>query len=87
MTFLLIFIVIVEVTHYHEALFVGTLCFAYVLHIFWGQDKPQKQIKYSLKFFKPFLFGTIGAAINFDEMEFSLIPLAILVIMSALFVR
>lgn len=81
------FIAIVEKFHYYEALFIATLTMWYVLHQIWGDDKPRKDLMKLLKLSKPFLFGTIGAAIKFEDIEVSLIPLALLVIFSALAVR
>lgn len=82
-----IFIAIVEKLHAHEALFVATLAFTYVLHQIWKEDKPQKELIKCLKVSKPFLFGTIGAAIKFEDIEFSMFPTALAIIVVALLVR
>ena len=82
-----IFLFIVEKYHIHEALFIATLAFAYVVHQIWKDDKPQKELQKCLKISKPFLFGTIGAAIKFEDIELSLFPMAILIILVALLVR
>ena len=84
---LVIFITIVHFTHYYESLFVCTLTFAYVLHLIWKDEKPQKQMHWVLKFMKPFLFGTIGAAIKIDELKPEVIPYAILIVSCGLIIR
>jgi len=57
------------------------LFFGYMLNVFWKERKPSVELAILWKFMCPFLFGTIGAAIDLKKLEFYLIPKSLLIIL------
>jgi len=58
-----------------------------MLNVFWKADKPKKHLATLWKFMQPLLLGTIGAAIKISKLDFSLIPKALLILISGLIIR
>ncbi|CAI2364810.1 unnamed protein product [Moneuplotes crassus] len=77
---LALFVTGVELSGFHESLYICVLFFGYMLNVLWGEKKPDAYLGFIWKYMSPFLFGTIGAAIDLGDLEFDIVPKAILVI-------
>lgn len=84
---LTIIIVAVELSGFVESRYICVLLFGYMLNNFWGNNKPDYYLSIIWTYMSPFLFGTIGAAINLDQLEFSVVPLSIAIIVTGLIFR
>lgn len=64
------FVVVSEAAKVHEAKFVGIIMFGYMCFRYWGvHGKPEKILANLWTCMTPFLFGTIGAALKFDDID------------------
>lgn len=67
-----LFIVITSVFNFPEAKYVGIITFGYMCYRWWGvAGKPEHLLANIWTLFTPFLFGSIGAALKFDEIDAS----------------
>jgi solute carrier family 9B (sodium/hydrogen exchanger), member 1/2 len=55
-----------------EAKYVFIIFFGYQCYQQWGEDKPEHELGIFWMFCQPFLFGTVGAAVQFEKLEGSL---------------
>jgi NhaP-type Na+/H+ or K+/H+ antiporter len=69
-----------EVIKFHESKFIAVIFFGYFCHRSWKTNKPDKQLAVAWNFFKPFLFGTVGAAVKINEIESDTVGIALLII-------
>ena len=63
------FVIAGEESTFHNAKYIACLSFGYVCNRMWGDAKPAKQIADCWFFIQPFLFGTIGAALVFAQLN------------------
>jgi NhaP-type Na+/H+ or K+/H+ antiporter len=70
-----------EVIGFHESKYIAVIFFGYFCHRSWKENKPDSQLAVAWEFFKPFLFGTVGAAVKLDEIDSGTIGQAILIIL------
>jgi hypothetical protein len=56
----MLFVIIEEHAHSHDAKYLGALSFGYTCFRIWGNDKPAKEIAWFWFFVQPCLFGTVG---------------------------
>lgn len=64
------FVVLSEVLKVPEAKYVGIITYGYICYRWWGvSGKPEHLLAEIWTLFTPFLFGTIGAALKFDEID------------------
>jgi NhaP-type Na+/H+ or K+/H+ antiporter len=62
----MIFVIIANASHAHDAKYIGALSFGYTCFRFWGTDKPAKEIAWFWFFLQPLLFGTVGGQLLFS---------------------
>lgn len=58
-----------------------------MLNRFLGDAKPKKELAKIWTLIQPFLFGSIGAAIKIKDLNFSLIPLALVILICGIISR
>jgi NhaP-type Na+/H+ or K+/H+ antiporter len=63
------------------------LLFGYTSFRVWGEDKPNPQLVQAWFFIQPFLFGIVGASLDFHKMDSSLLGYSVVVILVGLIVR
>lgn len=56
-----------------EVKFVAIIFFGYMCYRKWGDDKPEHELAVFWMFCQPFLFGSVGAAVLFTNIEPSMI--------------
>jgi len=79
--------IVAEVTTFKESKFVGIIFFGYMCFQVWGEDKPEDELAFIWMFCQPFLFGTVGAAVQFKDIDPSTLGTGILVIFIGLAFR
>lgn len=72
--------IISEVTHFPESKFIFIIFFGFMCFRAWGEDKPEHELAIFWMFCQPFLFGTVGAAVLFSNIEPSMIGKGLAVI-------
>lgn len=70
-----------------ESKYIGIITFGFVCFNMWGEKKPDKELATFWKICQPFLFGTIGASVQFANMDGSVVGKALGVILIGLFFR
>jgi len=65
--------VISEVTKFYEAKFVCIIFFGFMCYRYWGEDKPEHELSLVWMICEPFLFGSVGAAVLFSQIEPSML--------------
>ena len=73
--------VLSEVSGFHESKFVGIIFFGWACFYNWGHDKPEKPLAILWMGFQPFLFSSVGAAIQFKDIDPSMLGSAIVIIL------
>lgn len=76
-----------ELTAFHESKFVGVVIFGYFCSRVWKQYKPEHKLETVWNVLTPFLFGTIGAAVRFKEVQTEVIGKAVAIILIGLLFR
>lgn len=56
-----------------ETKFVAVIFFGYMCYRKWGENKPEHELAVFWMFCQPFLFGTVGAAVLFSNIEPSMV--------------
>jgi len=59
--------IITEVTEFYEAKYIAVIFYGFFAKLEWGDEKkdlPKKELKVVWRICGPFLFGSIGAAVN-----------------------
>merc|ERR1711957_1002611 len=79
--------IVAEVTTFKESKFVGIIFFGYMCFQVWGEDKPEEELALIWMFCQPFLFGTVGAAVQFKDIDPNTLGTGILVIFIGLACR
>lgn len=74
------FPIVCSVIHVSQAKYVGIIFFGYGTQRVWGENRPTEILAKIWKFYQPFLFGTIGAAILFRDAKASTIGNALIII-------
>ena len=64
-----------------ESKYVLIIFYGYQCYQQWGEDKPEHELAIFWMFCQPFLFGTVGAAIQFDKIQGSVIGYGFAVIL------
>lgn len=64
-----------------EAKFVFIIFYGYQCYMQWGEAKPEHELGVFWMFCQPFLFGTVGAAVQFEKITPSVIGFAFAVIL------
>jgi hypothetical protein len=77
---LIVIIAAVELSGFVESRYIWVLLFGYMLNNWWGKNKPDAYLGFVWTCMSPLLFGSIGAAIDFSELDFSYVPLSITII-------
>lgn len=70
-----------EVLHVPEAKYVFIIFFGYQCFQAWGEHKPEEAMGSFWMFCQPFLFGTVGAAVQFSVIKGSVVGYGLIVIM------
>jgi len=63
------FPIVSEITTFRESKSVGIIFFGYACYRVWGEDKPEHELGHIWRFCQPCLFGTIGAAVQFKDID------------------
>ena len=79
--------IVAEVTTFKESKFVGIIFFGYMCFRMWGEDKPEEELGKIWMFCQPLLFGTVGAAVQFKDIDPTTLGPGILVIFIGLTCR
>jgi NhaP-type Na+/H+ or K+/H+ antiporter len=74
-------------TGFEESKYIGIITFGFVCYKVWGDKKPDQELAKFWKICQPFLFGTIGASVQFDSMDGSVVGYALLLICIGLIFR
>jgi len=61
--------IVAQITTFEESKFVGIIFFGYACFRAWGEDKPEAELGQIWMFCQPFLFGTVGAAVQFKDID------------------
>ena len=72
--------VVTELTHFHEAKYVAVIFYGYFTKLEWHKDDPDEDLMAVWKIGKPFLFGSIGAAVDISVIKFSYVISSFLII-------
>jgi len=72
--------VVCEAVEFYEAKFVCIIFFGYMCFMQWGEDKPEEELGVFWMFCQPFLFGSVGAAVLFSNIDASILGYSIAVI-------
>ena len=64
-----------------EAKYIFIIFYGYQCYQQWGENKPEKELAIFWMFCQPFLFGTVGAAVQFSVISPSVIGWGVIVIM------
>lgn len=72
---------ICHVLHVPEAKYVFIIFYGYQCFQMWGEDKPEHELGIFWMFCQPFLFGTVGAAVQFSVIKGEVVGLGLLTIM------
>ena len=78
---------VTHILEFQESKYVGIIFYGYVCFRIWGKEKPDKYLGIFWKFCRPFLFGSIGASIQFSKIETHIFGKSIIVILCGLIVR
>eukprot|EP00347_Sterkiella_histriomuscorum_P004939 403358501 len=65
------FILAGDMSTFTNSKFIACLSFGYTCFRFWGADKPSKELGTIFWYIQPFLFGTVGAALQFSQIQAS----------------
>lgn len=65
-----------NIPNWKNPLYIGVLAMGYTLYKFWGNNKPQRLLKWTMWILLPFLFGTIGAEVNTKILKSSMVGYA-----------
>jgi len=69
LAFAVIVPIIWEIIDFPEAKYICIIFFGWMCHVWWKHDKPERELTLVWIFFQPFLFGTVGASVKFDEIN------------------
>ena len=75
------FVIIAQITRFHEAKYIAVIVYGYICYRMWGEEKPEHELATVWLFFMPFLFGSVGASIRLDKIKGSDIFKGLLVIL------
>jgi NhaP-type Na+/H+ or K+/H+ antiporter len=78
---------VAEWTTFVESKFVGIIFFGYMCFKLWGEEKPEHALGQIWMFCQPLLFGTVGAAVLFENINPSELGTGIIIIMIGLCFR
>lgn len=78
---------VAEFTHFEESKFVGIIFFGYATSRVWGHDKPEEELGTIWMFCQPILFGSVGAAVQFNKIRAADLSLGIPIILIGLTFR
>lgn len=81
------FIIICEVIKANQSKYVGVIAYGYVCFRVWGNDKPKKELALIWNYMTPFLFGSIGAAVQFKIIDGSVISKSIGLVFIGVIIR
>ena len=88
MSIILIINVLTEVTHFYEAKYIAVIFYGFFAKEEWGKKEiPEDELKSVWKVCMPFLFGSIGAAVNLSLIEPSTIWVSCVVVILGEFMR
>lgn len=83
-----LFVVLSEVFKVPEAKYIGIITYGYICFRWWGvSGKPEHLLAEIWVLFTPFLFGTIGAALKFDEIDGGVILPGIFIVVLGIVTR
>ena len=81
------FVIAAEKSGWKESKYIAALFFGYTSFRLWGAQKPNTQLATFWFYVQPFLFGTVGASLNFKKIDSSLLGYSVVCIICGLFVR
>lgn len=76
-----------EHSTFHESKFVGIIFFGYMCFKIWGEEKPEHALGQIWMFCQPWLFGTVGAAVIFSDIDVNSLGVGLLIIFIGLVFR
>lgn len=76
-----------EYSTFVESKFVGIIFFGYMCFRIWGEEKPEHALGQIWMFCQPLLFGTVGAAVLFNNINGSDLGIGIVIIFIGLVFR
>ena len=80
--------ILTEVTHFYEAKYIAVIFYGFFAKNEWGKKNiPENELKSVWKVCMPFLFGSIGAAVDLDLIEPSIVWISFVVVVLGEFMR
>jgi len=79
--------IVSNVIHAKSAKYLGSLIFGYTCYRVWGEDKPSANLYKIWFYMQPFLFGTVGAQLQFKLLTGNQIGKAFIIIICGLIAR
>ena len=76
-----------HIAGFEESKYIGIIFMGYVCNRVWGEAKPNSHLAFFWKLCCPLLFGTIGASVEFSEIEIHIFGYSIIVISVSLLFR
>eukprot|EP00347_Sterkiella_histriomuscorum_P005826 403355123 len=74
------FVLAGDMSTFTNSKFIACLSFGYTCFRFWGDLKPSKELGTVFWYIQPFLFGTVGAALQFSQIKASDVGYSLLII-------
>ena len=78
---------ITHALNFEDSKYVGVIFYGYCTYRVWGKEKPDDLLKEFWKLCGPFLFGTIGASVQFSKIDGEIFGYSVLVILVGLSLR
>lgn len=72
---------------FHESAYIGIITFGYACYQVWGENKPDAYLANVWVICQPFLFGTIGASVQFSQISGSIVGNGLLILFICLVFR
>lgn len=69
-----------ELTGLHESKYLSIIIFGYMCRQGWGNERPDHYLNVLFSYITSFLFGTVGAAMVFADIDTSVLGYAFLII-------
>ena len=69
-----------ELSGLHESKYLSVIIYGYMCRQGWGHDRPDHYLNVLFSYITPFLFGTVGAAMVFADIDTGVLGYAFLII-------
>lgn len=86
-TLAILFTIVCEIIKAKQSKYVGVIAYGYVCFRVWGNEKPKKELAYIWNYMTPFLFGTVGASLQFSIIDGSVIANSIWILFVGVTIR